>query len=78
MKEIKIYGNTCSDCTDTKLVVESVIKENNIKAKVVRIESIDEILRDSIFTIPAVAVDGEIIFEGACPTKAFLESILLN
>lgn len=78
MKEIKIYGSACPDCTDTKNVVQDVVRENNIKANVIRVDSINEILRESIFTIPAVAVDGKIVFEGACPSKAFLESVLLD
>ena len=78
MKEIKIYGSTCPDCTDTKLIVQDVIKEHNIEAKVIRIEDINAILKASIFSIPAVSVNGEIVFEGACPTKAFLESVLVG
>ena len=78
MKEIKIYGSACPDCTDTKIVVQDVIKEHNIEAQVIRVENINDILKASIFTIPAISVDGEIISEGACPTKSFLESVLVD
>lgn len=76
MTHIKIYGSSCPDCTDTKLVVEKVIKENNFQATVEKVEDINQILNDSVFTIPAISVDGKIVIEGRCPTKDELVGFL--
>jgi len=76
MTQIKIYGSFCPDCNDTKIIVEEVLKENDFNAKVEKIEDITQILKDSIFTIPAISIDGTIVIEGRCPTKEELVGFL--
>ena len=76
MTQIKIYGSSCPDCKDTKVVVDEVIKENNFHANVEKIEDITQILKDSVFTIPAISIDGTIVIEGRCPTKDELVGFL--
>ncbi len=76
MTQIKIYGSSCPDCKDTKTVVEEVLKENDFNANVEKVEDITQILKDSVFTIPAISIDGTIVIEGRCPTKDELVGFL--
>lgn len=76
MTQIKIYGSSCPDCKDTRLIVDEVLQENNFRANVEKVEDITQILNDSVFTIPAISIDGKIVVEGRCPTKGELIGFL--
>ena len=55
--EIKILGTGCGKCKTTYAVIEKVIKENNIKATLTKVEDIIEIMNFNILATPAVVVD---------------------
>ncbi len=74
--EIKILGTGCSKCKTTYAVIEKVIKENNIRATIRKVEDIMEIMSYNILSIPAVVVDGEVKIKGYVPSEKEIKELL--
>ena len=68
-KTIKILGTGCPKCKQVTAIVESVVKENNIDATVVKVEDIMDIMKYNVLSTPAVVVDEEVKIKGRVPTK---------
>ena len=74
--EIKILGTGCGKCKTTYAVIEKVIKENNIRATIAKIEDIMEIMSYNILSTPAVVVDGEVKIKGYVPSEKEIKELL--
>ena len=76
--DLSCFGDkSCNECLDTRMLVREVAKENNIRVKIQNIENYDEILKDNVFVIPAISINGELFFEGKKPSKNDLAELLL-
>ena len=74
--EIKILGTGCGKCKTTYAVIEKVIKENNIRATITKVEDIMEIMNYNILSTPAVVVDGEVKIKGYVPSEREIKELL--
>ncbi len=74
--EIKILGTGCGKCKTTYSVIEKVIKENNIRATITKVEDIMEIMNYNILATPAVVVDGEVKIKGSVPSEKEIKELL--
>ena len=74
--EIKILGTGCGKCKTTYAVIEKVIKKNNIRATITKVEDIMEIMNYNILATPAVVVDGEVKIKGYVPSKKEIKELL--
>ena len=50
--EIKVLGPCCAKCKSTYNVIEKVLKENNIDAKLTKVDDIMEMMNYNIMTTP--------------------------
>jgi len=67
--EIIILGTGCAKCKSTFEIVQEVVTESQIEAKVSKEEDILEIVKYNIMSLPAVVVDGEVKIKGYVPSK---------
>ena len=74
--EIKILGPGCPNCKTLFSMTEKVVKENNIDAKLSKVEDIIEIMSYNIISTPAVVVDGKVVVKGRVPNEAELKDLL--
>ena len=74
--EIKILGTGCGKCKTTYAVIENVIKEHNINAKLTKVEDIMEIMNYNILATPAVVIDGEVKIKGYVPSEREIKELL--
>ena len=74
--EIKILGTGCGKCKTTYAVIEKVIKKNNIRATITKVEDIMEIMNYNILATPAVVVDGEVKIKGYVPSEKEIKELL--
>ena len=68
-KLIQVLGTGCPKCqTLTKMVTE-VVTDNNIDARIEKVEDIMEIMKFEVMSTPALVVDGVVTVKGKLPTK---------
>ena len=67
--EVKVLGPGCAKCKKTYVVVEKVIKENNLDATLTKVDDIMEMMSYNILSTPAVVVDGEVRIKGHVPNE---------
>ncbi len=74
--EVKILGPGCAKCKTTYNVVEKVIKENNLDAKLSKVDDIMEMMSYNILSTPAVVIDGEVKIRGHVPSEREMKELL--
>jgi small redox-active disulfide protein 2 len=74
--EIKVLGPGCSKCKSTYNIIEKVLKENNIHAKLTKVDDIMEMMNYNIMTTPAVVIDEVVKMKGQVPTESDVKKLL--
>lgn len=74
--EIKVLGSGCSRCHKTLEVVEKVVKESGVDARVKYVTDIMEMTKYNIMATPAVVVDGVVRIKGTVPSEAEVRKVL--
>ena len=74
--EIKVLGPGCSKCKSTYNIIEKVLKENNIHAKLTKVDDIMEMMNYNIMTTPAVVIDEVVKMKGKVPTESDVKKLL--
>ena len=69
MMEIKILGPGCAKCEKTAKLVQEVVAETGVQARVVKITDMMQIAGSGVVSTPAVMVDGDIKSTGKVPKK---------
>lgn len=74
--EIKVLGSGCARCKSVYLVIEKVVKENNVDAVVEKVDDIMEIMKYNIMSTPAIVIDGVVKMKGQVPTESEVKKLL--
>ena len=74
--EIKVLGPGCAKCKATYNVIEKVLKENHIDAKLTKVDDIMEMMNYNIMTTPAVVIDEVVKMRGQVPTESEVKKLL--
>ena len=67
--DIKILGPGCQKCDQTAKLVQDVVAETGVEARVEKVTNALEIAGYGVFGTPAVVVDGEVKCVGKIPQK---------
>lgn len=74
MKEFKVYGSGCSKCEATVRMIGEVAAERGVEVRLLRVESMERIIREGIERTPTVFVDGVKVHAGGLPERAAVEA----
>jgi len=74
--EIKVLGTGCAKCKTLEKLTQEVINENNIKASIIKIEDIMEIMKYNVMSTPALVVNETVEIKGKVPSKNEILEIL--
>ena len=78
MKTIKVLGPGCPKCKTTFHNVEEAVKQLGIKAEVIKIEDIEEMMKYNILTTPVLIIDDVIKVKGRVAQIDEIKELLKN
>jgi small redox-active disulfide protein 2 len=67
--EIKILGTGCHKCKTLEKMIKEVVGENNIDARVSKVEDIMEIMNYGIIATPGLVINEKVVISGRLPSK---------
>lgn len=76
MKIIKILGTWCPKCKLLEQVTKDSIAELWIKAEVIKIQDMEEIIAYDIMATPALVIDEKVVIAGRIPNKDEIKKFL--
>ena len=76
MVKIEVLGTGCAKCKSLAKNVEKAVQELGIKAEIVKVDSITEIMDRGVMMTPALYVDGESKIVGKTATVEEIKKIL--
>ena len=68
MKNIKVLGTGCSKCKSTEALIRKVADEKGVQIDLEKIEDVQDIMRYSVMSTPAVVVDEKVVHAGGVPS----------
>jgi small redox-active disulfide protein 2 len=69
-------GTGCPKCKTTEKIVRKAVEELGIKAEIVKVDDLQEIINRGIMMTPAVLVDGEAKIVGRIPSPEEIKKLL--
>jgi small redox-active disulfide protein 2 len=76
MVKIEVLGTGCAKCKSLTKNVEKAVQELGIKAEIVKVDSIQEIMDRGVMMVPALYVDGESKMMGRTATVEEIKKII--
>jgi len=68
MMRIEVFGTGCAKCKRLEKNVNEALAKAGIKAEVLKIEDIDDMIERGIMVTPALAIDGDLKLMGKVPS----------
>ena len=73
MKDVKVLVSSCVCNQKFLSLVEKVVKENGIDAKVMAVSDIMEQMQYNVMSLPALVVDGQVVARGQKSEKELIQ-----
>lgn len=71
MKQIKIFGSGCKNCTITAEMLEKTAKSLGMQPgqdyKIEKVTNLEAIMTAGVLSTPAVAIDDQLVHSGSVP-----------
>ena len=64
---IKILGTGCRKCENLRIKVEELASSNNIKAEIIKVTDINEMMEYGILMTPGLVIDEKVKSSGIIP-----------
>ena len=74
--KIEILGTGCPKCRTTEKIIRKAVEDLGIKAEIVKVEDIQQIVDRGVMLTPAVFVDGEAKIVGHVPSADEIKKLL--
>ena len=74
--KIEVLGSGCFKCQELERRVKEAVKKSGADATVEHIYDIQKIVQRSIFSTPALAIDGKVVLTGKIPTVEELAEMI--
>lgn len=76
MMKVEVLGAGCPKCDDTFEKTKQVLDELGLKAELVKVTDVFQIIDRGVNVTPALVIDGAIVFQGKVPTTEKIKEIL--
>ena len=78
MIKIEVFGTGCAKCNRLEKNVHQAVKESGIKAEVVKVSDISEIMSRGVIMTPALVINGEAKATGRVPSVDEIKKLLMS
>lgn len=75
--EIKVLGPGCPKCKTLDKITKEVVDENQVDAKIEKVEDIMEIMGYGVMRTPALVIDGKVVLSGRVPSKEEIKNLII-
>jgi small redox-active disulfide protein 2 len=75
--EIKILGTGCPNCKTLENRVRRVVTQNNIEARITKVEDMVDIMAYNIMVTPGLVVDEKVLSKGRVPSEKEIKELLI-
>jgi small redox-active disulfide protein 2 len=76
--KIEILGMGCPKCNNLVKLAQETATELELSFEIVKITQIKDIMNYGVMTIPALAINGEVVVAGRIPAKEEMKKWLLE
>ena len=76
MIKIEVLGTGCAKCKSLLKNVEKAVQESGVRAEIVKVDSIQEIMSRGIMMTPGLYIDGEIKVMSRVPSVEEIKKML--
>ncbi len=76
--KIEIFGSGCANCTKLEANAREAVKEMGIQAEIVKVNTLDDIVKRGVMSTPALGVDGVVKSSGRVLSVTQVKEILLK
>jgi small redox-active disulfide protein 2 len=76
MIKIQVLGPGCPRCTQLAAAVDLAARQLGLEYEVEKVTDISEIVNLGVMMTPGLIVDGELKFQGKCPSVDELKAII--
>ena len=74
--KIEVFGSGCANCKKLENNVRTAVKELGIKAKIIKIEKLEDMLARGVMSVPVLMVDGKAVVKGRVPSVNGIKKLL--
>ncbi len=78
MKNIKVLGSGCANCTNTAKLIETVAQSRGIAIQIEKVTDMAQILGYGVMRTPGVVIDGKVVHAGGVPDRNTVAAWLGN
>lgn len=71
--KIEVLGSGCFKCRKTEKMISEVVQKLDVKAEIVHVTDLNQIVDRGVMMTPAVFIDGRKVTEGKMPTMAQIQ-----
>lgn len=76
MKNVKVLGTGCANCSNTIALIEAVAREKGVEITLEKVDQLQDIMSYGVISTPGVVIDGKVVHAGGVPQKSRIESWL--
>jgi small redox-active disulfide protein 2 len=74
MKDIKVLGSGCANCSATLKLIEEAARAKGVDVRLEKVEDMAAILGYGVMSTPGVVIDGKVVHAGGVPDRKKIES----
>lgn len=74
MKNVKVLGTGCANCTNTYQLIEAVARARGVDIQLEKVEDLKQIMALGVMSTPGVVIDGKVVHSGGVPARTKVES----
>jgi len=76
--KIEVLGTGCAKCKRLEENVRKAVRETGVKAEVVKVQDLDQIISRGVMMTPALIIDGEERAVGRVPSVEEIKAMLVS